>query len=99
MNRLEFHVVQERNLEPLDDVVLLFYDSIATKDTGHILDPFHVHYRIIHIADSVVHLDYVALLHNNRTQHGDTEDIPPKLTITICSEYILLRIVAQQGLS
>jgi hypothetical protein len=91
MNSLEFYVVQERNLVPQDDVVLLFNDSIETKDTGHILDPSHVHYRIISIDGSVLHLDYVALLHNNRTRRGDSKDIPPKLTITICNEYISLR--------
>jgi hypothetical protein len=35
MNSLEFHVVQERNLALHDDVILLFHDSIETKDTGH----------------------------------------------------------------
>jgi hypothetical protein len=94
MDRLEFHVVQELNLAQNYHVVLLFHDNIETKDTGHILDPFHVHYCIIHIAGSVVYLDYVALLHNNRTRCGDAQDTPTKLIITICNEYILLRILA-----
>ena len=91
MDRLEFHVVQDRQLIHHDDIVLLFHETSDTKDKGHVLDPSHVHYRIVHIAGSVLRLDFVALLHTNRTRSGDAGDMPPKLTITICNEYILLR--------
>jgi len=43
VNRLEFHVVQKRILVQHDDMILLFHDSFDNKDTGHILDPSHVH--------------------------------------------------------
>jgi hypothetical protein len=92
MDSLEFHVVQERALQPLDDVVLLFHDTAETKDTGDILDPSHIHYRLITINGTVAHLDYVAMLHNNIARRNTSTDVPPpKLTITISNEYILLR--------
>ena len=91
LDRLEFHVVQDRQLVLHDDMVLLFHETSDTKDNGHVLDPSHVHYRIVLIAGSVLRLDFVALLHTNCTRSGDAGDIPPKLTITICNEYILLR--------
>jgi hypothetical protein len=94
MDSLEFHVVQERTLTPRNDVVLLFHDSIETKDTGDIMGPSYVHYRIININGTVLHLDYVAILHNNRSGRNDSTDVPPKLTITISDEYILLRTMA-----
>ena len=94
MNQLDFHVVQERVLVQHDDLVLLFHDSSDTKDTGHILGPTHVHYRIVNIAGSVVHLDFVTVLHTNHPRRSAAEDIPIKLTIIICNEYILLRSLA-----
>jgi hypothetical protein len=95
MDSLEFHVVQERALQPRDDVVLLFHDSIETKDTGDIMDPSHVQYRIININGTVLHLDYVAILHSNSARRNNSIDVPPpKLTITISTEYILLRNMA-----
>jgi len=94
MDRLEFHVVQERALKQQDNLVLLFHDSFDTKDTGHILDPSHVHYRLVHIDGSALRLDFVAVLHTTRARSSFVEKIPPKLTITICNEYILLRTMA-----
>jgi hypothetical protein len=68
MDRLEFHVVPERALMQQDALVLLFHDSFDTKDTGHILDPSHVHYRLVHIDGSALRLDFVAVLHTTRAR-------------------------------
>ena len=69
MDRLEFHVVQDRQLIHHDDIVMLFHETSDTKDKGHVLDPSHVHYRIVHIA-LAVYCAWTSSLYSTPTVRG-----------------------------
>ncbi len=90
LRRMEFYTISIRKLSVGDSLVLLSRKRTRPMDRDdNIMNLAHLQYRVDHINDTKVRVQYIIVLHDDTANSNIREPIPAKMTITVDDQYIL----------
>jgi len=93
LDKLGFHTTDERKLKINDNVVLICDKKHGNRGDRDIMQFAYAQFKVDHIslAGTVVHLHYIVMLNEGSAQNHITRHPPPKLTMHVLNEFILLK--------
>jgi hypothetical protein len=93
LDKLGFHTTDERKLKINDNVVLICDKKHGNRGDRDIMQFAYAQYKVDHISlvGTVVHLHYIVMLNEGSEQNHITRHPPPKLTMHVLNEFILLK--------